>query len=221
CAWDRSGEVCVTLRSRTLRRWAMPMPAQTWWCVVRAPGPSRRSPPTDCPRSPCPIRMRRRGIRMPTPDCWSQPEQRWLCPTACLGHDPGHLADVDVVVASRAVPELNVEMVTARYQGLPVHHRAQVLGQILPEGFGIAVVGTHGKTTTAAMTAHVLAAGGLDPTALIGADVEGLDGNVRVGRGRYLVAEVDESDGSLLFVRPSAAVVTSLDTTDHRDYYRT
>src|SRR5207249_2980256 len=141
--------------------------------------------------------------------------------TVYLGHDPGHLADVDVVVASRAVPELNVEMVTARHQGLPVHHRAQVLGQILAEGFGIAVVGTHGKTTTAAMTAHVLAAGGLDPTALIGADVEGLDGNVRVGRGRYLVAEVDESDGSLLFVRPSAAVVTSLDTTDHRDYYRT
>ena len=138
-----------------------------------------------------------------------------------IGHDPSHLTDADVVVASRAVPELNVEMVAARYRGLPVHHRAQVLGQILAEGFSIAIVGTHGKTTTTAMTAHVLAAGGLDPTALIGADVEGLDGNVRVGGGRYLVAEVDESDGSLLYVRPSAAVVTSLDTTDHRDYYRT
>lgn len=138
-----------------------------------------------------------------------------------IGHDASHVADADVVVASRAVPELNVEIVTARYRGLPVHHRAEVLGQILAEGFGIAVVGTHGKTTTAALTAHVLAAGGLDPTALIGADVEGLDGNVRVGGGRYLVAEVDESDGSLLYVRPAAAVVTSLDITDHRDYYRT
>jgi len=165
-----------------------------------------------------------RGYRVSGSDLRASEATRRLAAlgaTVYLGHDPGHLADVDVVVASRAVPELNVEMVTARHQGLPVHHRAQVLGQILAEGFGIAVVGTHGKTTTAAMTAHVLAAGGLDPTALIGADVEGLDGNVRVGRGRYLVAEVDESDGSLLFVRPSAAVVTSLDTTDHRDYYRT
>jgi len=138
-----------------------------------------------------------------------------------LGHDAGHVADADVVIASRAVPDVNAEVVAARSRGLPVHHRAQVLGQILAEGFGIAVVGTHGKTTTAAMTAHVLAAGGLDPTALIGADVEGLNGNVRIGGGRYLVAEVDESDGSLLYVRPSAAVVTSLDITDHRDYYRT
>lgn len=138
-----------------------------------------------------------------------------------VGHDAAHVAGVDVVVASRAIPDLNVEIVAARYRGLPVHHRAQVLGQILAEGFGIAVVGTHGKTTTAAMAAHVLAAGGLDPTALIGADVEGLEGNVRVGGGRYLVAEVDESDGSLLYVRPSAAVVTSLDITDHRDYYHT
>src|SRR3989442_1247674 len=138
-----------------------------------------------------------------------------------IGHDPGHLGDADVVVASRAIPELNVEMVAARYRGLPVHHRAQVLGQILAEGFSIAIVGTHGKTTTAAMTAHVLAAGGLDPTALIGADGEGVGWNVPVGGSRDLGAEGDESDGSLLYVRPSAAVVTSLDTTDHRDYYRT
>src|SRR5207244_6286734 len=81
--------------------------------------------------------------------------------------------------------------------------------------------GAPGKPTPPARPAQVLAAGRLDPTALIGADVEGLDGNVRVGGSRYLVAEVDESDGSLLYVRPSAAVVTSLDTTDHRDYYRT
>jgi UDP-N-acetylmuramate--alanine ligase len=138
-----------------------------------------------------------------------------------IGHDAGHVAGADVVVVSRAVPELNVEVVAAHYRGLPVYHRAEVLAQILASGFGIAVVGTHGKTTTTAMTAHVLAAGGLDPTALIGADVDGLDGNVRIGAGRYVVAEVDESDGSLLHVRPAAAAVTSLDLTDHRDHYPT
>ncbi len=138
-----------------------------------------------------------------------------------IGHDAAHVDDADALVASRAVPDLNVEIVTARLRGVPVHHRAQLLAQILAEGFGIAVVGTHGKTTTAAMTAHVLASGGCDPTALIGGDVEGLNGNVRLGAGRHVVAEVDESDGSLLYVHPSAAVVTSLDITDHRDHYRT
>lgn len=138
-----------------------------------------------------------------------------------VGHDASHVADADVVVASRAVPDLNVEIVAARYRGVPVLHRAQLLGQILDGGFGIAVVGTHGKTTTAAMAAHVLASGGCEPTALIGGDARDLGGNVRVGTGRFVLAEVDESDGSLLYVRPSAAVVTSLDITDHRDYYRT
>lgn len=137
-----------------------------------------------------------------------------------IGHDAAHVARADVVVASRAVPDLNVEIVAARYRGLPVLHRAQLLAQVLDGRFGIAVVGTHGKTTTSAMTAHVLTLGGLDPTALIGGDVEDLGGNVRVGAGRHVVAEVDESDGSLLYVRPRAAVVTSLDITDHRDHYR-
>ncbi|HEY3249125.1 MAG TPA: UDP-N-acetylmuramate--L-alanine ligase [bacterium] len=138
-----------------------------------------------------------------------------------IGHDAAHVDEADALVASRAVPDLNVEIVTARLRGIPVHHRAELLAQILADGFGIAIVGTHGKTTTAAMTAHVLASGGCDPTALIGGDVEGLNGNVRLGAGRYVVAEVDESDASLLFVRPSAVVVTSLDITDHRDHYRT
>jgi len=141
--------------------------------------------------------------------------------TIVIGHDTRHVAEADVVVASRAVPDLNVEIVAAHAKDIPVLHRAQVLGQILAEGFGIAVVGTHGKTTTSAMTAHVLTVGGLDPTALIGADVETLAGNVRVGSGKYVVAEVDESDGSHVYVRPAAAVVTSLDITDHRDYYKT
>lgn len=138
-----------------------------------------------------------------------------------IGHDPRHIEGADVVVVSRAVPDHNEELAAARARGLPVRHRAEVLAQILAGGYAIAVVGTHGKTTTAAMTTHVLAAGGFDPTALIGADVEELDGNVRLGQGRYVVAEVDESDGSLLHVHPSVAVVTSLDMTDHRDHYGT
>jgi len=141
--------------------------------------------------------------------------------TVYIGHDGAHVAGADVVVASRAVPDLNVELVAARYRGIPVLHRAQLLGQIMAGGTGIAVVGTHGKTTTTAMTSHVLAVGGLDPTALIGGDVEDLGGNVRIGQGPHVVAEVDESDGSLLYVRPHAAIVTSLDITDHRDHYRT
>ena len=140
--------------------------------------------------------------------------------TVYVGHDGAHVAEADVVVASRAVPDLNVELVAARYRNLPVLHRAQLLGQIMEAGTGIAVVGTHGKTTTTAMTTHVLAAGGLDPTALVGGDVEDLGGNVRIGQGPHVIAEVDESDGSLVYVRPHAAVVTSLDFTDHRDHYR-
>lgn len=138
-----------------------------------------------------------------------------------IGHDGAHVERADVVVASRAVPDLNVELVAARYRSIPVLHRAQLLGQILAGGTGIAIVGTHGKTTTTAMTTHVLTVGGLDPTALIGGDVEELGGNVRIGEGPHVVAEVDESDGSLVYVRPHAAVVTSLDITDHRDHYRT
>ena len=138
-----------------------------------------------------------------------------------IGHDAAHVAGANVVVASRAVPDLNTEIVAARYRGIPVLHRAQLLAQILEGRFGIAIVGTHGKTTTTAMTAHVLTLGGCDPTALIGGDVEDLGGNVRVGGGPHVVAEVDESDGSLLYVRPTTAVVTSLDITDHRDHYRT
>lgn len=136
-----------------------------------------------------------------------------------IGHAPGHLAGVDIVVVSRAIPQDSEELEAARAKGLPVLHRAAVLGQVLAMGKGVAVVGTHGKTTTTAMLTRVLAVGGLDPTALIGADVAEYGGNVRSGAGRWIVAEVDESDGSLLHVAPFAAVLTSLDVTDHRDFY--
>ncbi len=136
-----------------------------------------------------------------------------------LGHSPAHLEGVDLVVASRAVGPETPELLTAHAKGLEVRHRAELLGQVMRDGRSIAVAGTHGKTTTAAMTAAVLVEGGLDPTALIGADVLEWGGNARVGAGGWVVAEVDESDGSLLHVAPWAAAVTSLDLTDHADFY--
>ncbi len=165
-----------------------------------------------------------RGMRVSGSDLHASPVTSRLAArgaTIHIGHDPRHVADADLVVASGAIPTTNVELVAAHARGVPVQHRAQVLAQILAEGQGISVVGTHGKTTTAAMTAHVLAAGGYDPTALIGAEFESFGGNVRIGHGRYVVAEVDESDGSLLYVHPAVAIVTSLDITDHRNYYQT
>ncbi len=136
-----------------------------------------------------------------------------------LGHSPGHLDAADIVVFSRAIGEENDEVRAARTLGLPALHRAEVLAEVLASGRGVAVVGTHGKTTTTAMLTRILTSAGLDPTALIGADVAELGGNARAGTGQWIVAEVDESDGSLLRVAPFGAVLTSLDVTDHRDFY--
>lgn len=165
-----------------------------------------------------------RGMRVSGSDLHASATTRRLAERGAvisIGHDIGHVTSANMVVASAAIPETNVELVAARTRGVPVHHRAEVLAQVMTERDGIAIVGTHGKTTTAAITAHVLAAGGYDPLALIGADVVSFGGNVRLGEGRYVVAEVDESDGSLVYVRPAIAIVTSLDLTDHRDHYRT
>lgn len=136
-----------------------------------------------------------------------------------LGHSPEHLAEADVVIYSRAVGGENDEVRAAHARGLRLMHRAEALAEIMRTGRSIAVVGTHGKTTTAAMLTRILVDAGFDPTALIGADVPELGGNARAGRGPWVVAEVDESDGSLLRVTPTAAVLTSLDVTDHRDFY--
>jgi UDP-N-acetylmuramate--alanine ligase len=136
-----------------------------------------------------------------------------------VGHRSEQLAAADVVVYSRAITDDNDEVREARRRGLPILHRAEVLADVMHKGQGIAVVGTHGKTTTTAMLARMLVRTGYDPTALIGGYVAELDGNARVGGGPWIVAEVDESDGSLVHVRPHGAVLTSLDSTDHRDFY--
>jgi UDP-N-acetylmuramate--alanine ligase len=144
---------------------------------------------------------------------------RRLGASVVLGHSPDHLAGSDLLVVSRAVADETEEIRAARAAGIPVRHRAEVLAEIMRGGRSVAVVGTHGKTTTTAMLARVLAAAGLDPTALIGAYVPEFDSNALVGAGPWIVAEVDESDGSLLHVVPTGVVLTSLDVTDHRDFY--
>jgi len=136
-----------------------------------------------------------------------------------IGHAAEHIQPGQVVVISRAVPEENVEIQAALAQGLPIMHRAQMLAGLMAEARGIAVVGTHGKTTTTSMAAVILERAGRDPTMVIGGDVEEFGGNARAGRGDDVVAEVDESDGSLLWIAPRVAVVTRLDATDHLDFY--
>jgi len=136
-----------------------------------------------------------------------------------IGHAPEHVGPGEVIVISRAVPEENVEIQTALAQGLPIMHRAQMLAGLMEGMRGIAVVGTHGKTTTTSMLAMILEKAGRDPTMLIGGEADDFGGNARAGRGRDLVAEVDESDGSLLWITPRVAVVTNLDATDHLDFY--
>jgi UDP-N-acetylmuramate--alanine ligase len=136
-----------------------------------------------------------------------------------IGHAAEHVQAGQVVVISRAVPADNIEVLTARRRGVPVLHRAEMLAGLMEDMRSIAVVGTHGKTTTTSMIARILERAGRDPTVLIGGEVDDFGGNARAGGGRDLVAEVDESDGSLLRTTPQIAVVTSIDATDHLDFY--
>ena len=128
-----------------------------------------------------------------------------------IGHDAAHVAAADVVVVSTAVPQDNPELAAAREARLPVVQRAEMLAELMRFRQGIAVAGTHGKTTTTSLVASVLAAGGLDPTFVIGGQLKSAQSNARLGAGRYLVAEADESDASFLHLQPVIAVVTNID----------
>jgi len=138
-----------------------------------------------------------------------------------IGHDPGNVGEADVVVRSTAVGEDNVEVVEARERRIPVIRRAEMLAELMRLKHGIAVAGTHGKTTTTSMLATCLGAGGMDPTIVIGGRVDSLGGsNARLGQGDYLVAEADESDGSFMHLAPSVALVTNVDA-EHLDHHGT
>jgi UDP-N-acetylmuramate--alanine ligase len=134
------------------------------------------------------------------------------------GHAPEHLKDADVVVVSSAVPPDNPEIVAAHARRIPVVRRAEMLAELMRFRYGIAVAGTHGKTTTTSLIASVLAEAGLDPTFVIGGRLASANANAKLGLGTYLVAEADESDASFLHLQPMIAVVTNIDA-DHLGSY--
>ena len=136
-----------------------------------------------------------------------------------IGHQAENLGEADVVVRSSAVGQENTEVAAARQRLVPVIQRAEMLAELMRMKYGVAVAGTHGKTTTTSMVATVLARGGLDPTMVIGGRLNALGSNAKLGRGDFLVAEADESDGSFLKLSPTIAVVTTVDA-EHLDYYR-
>ncbi len=131
-----------------------------------------------------------------------------------IGHAAGQVADAGVVVVSSAIAADNPELVAAHQSRIPVVRRAEMLAELMRFRQGIAVAGTHGKTTTTSLVASVLAEGGLDPTFVIGGQLKSAGANARLGTGRYLVAEADESDASFLHLQPVIAIVTNVDN-DH------
>jgi UDP-N-acetylmuramate--alanine ligase len=134
------------------------------------------------------------------------------------GHQAEQIANADVVVVSSAIAADNPEVVEAHRRRIPVVQRAEMLAELMRFRRGIAVAGTHGKTTTTSLVASVLAEGGLDPTFVIGGRLISADANAKLGAGRYLVAEADESDASFLHLQPMMAVVTNIDA-DHLASY--
>lgn len=136
------------------------------------------------------------------------------------GHHAAWIAGADVVVTSTAIPADNPEILAAIEEHIPVIQRAEMLAELMRlKRYGIAVAGSHGKTSTTSMVAAILAEAGLDPTVVVGGKVHALGSNAKLGQGEFLVAEADESDGSFLKLSPVIEVVTNIDL-EHLDYYR-
>ena len=135
------------------------------------------------------------------------------------GHSPEHLEGIDLVVISSAVAESNPEVREARRRGITVVRRAEMLGELMRLKYGIAVAGTHGKTTTTSLAGTILTEAGLDPTVIVGGRLRLLGTGARLGKSHYLVAEADEFDRSFLRLTPVTAVITTIDR-DHLDTYR-
>lgn len=135
-----------------------------------------------------------------------------------IGHAAGNVGEAHVLVKSTAVREDNPELAAAREKGIPIIPRAEMLAELMRLRTGIAIAGTHGKTTTTSFTAAIFEEAGLDPTVIIGGRLNAYGANARLGAGKYLIAEADESDGSFLCLFPIMSVVTNVDT-DHLDFY--
>src|SRR5512143_3563096 len=140
--------------------------------------------------------------------------------TVYVGHHPRNLEGADWVVRSSAIPEDNPEVLGAKQAGIPVYKRADFLGRLMDEKTGIAIAGTHGKTTTTAMTAWVLSELGRDPSFIVGGVVNNLGVNAHAGKGKAFVIEADEYDNMFLGLKPQIAVVTSIEH-DHPDFFPT
>src|SRR6187399_765126 len=137
-----------------------------------------------------------------------------------IGHRAENVHGADVVVYSSAIDYENPEVREARLHGIPVIPRAEMLAELMRVKYGIAIAGSHGKTTTTSLVATVLRAAGFDPTVVVGGRMAALGSNARLGEGDMLVAEADESDGSFLRLQPTIAVVTNIDP-EHLDFYKT
>ncbi|MBN2265415.1 MAG: UDP-N-acetylmuramate--L-alanine ligase, partial [Candidatus Aminicenantes bacterium] len=136
-----------------------------------------------------------------------------------IGHRAENIEGADVVVISSAVREDNIEVVKARASLIPVIPRAEMLAELMRMKYGVAVAGSHGKTTTTSMTALVLEAGGFDPTLIVGGRLNTIGAHAKLGAGDFIVAEADESDRSFLFLSPFIAVLTNIDE-EHLDQYQ-
>jgi UDP-N-acetylmuramate--alanine ligase len=137
-----------------------------------------------------------------------------------IGHRAENVHGADVIVYSSAIDHENPEVREARLHGIPLIQRAEMLAELMRVKYGIAIAGSHGKTTTTSLVATVLRAAGLDPTVVVGGRMSSLGSNARLGEGNMLVAEADESDGSFLRLTPTIAVVTNIDP-EHLDFYKT
>ncbi|MDD5612349.1 MAG: Mur ligase domain-containing protein, partial [Gallionella sp.] len=143
---------------------------------------------------------------------------RQLGVTLSIGHAAENLTDADVVVTSTAVGRDNPEVVAARERHIPIVPRAMMLAELMRLRQGIAIAGTHGKTTTTSLTASVLAQGGFDPTFVIGGRLNSSGTNAKLGTSEFIVVEADESDASFLYLQPILAVITNIDA-DHMETY--
>jgi len=162
------------------------------------------------------------GYKISGSDLKSSPVTQRLAGLGAIifeGHAPENVTGAEVVVVSSAIPQDNPEVTEARNLHIPVIRRAEMLAELMRLKYGVAIAGMHGKTTTTSMVAAVLAAGGLDPTVVVGGRVDAMSSNARLGRSQYLVAEADESDRSFLKLSPILAVVTNIDR-EHMDCYR-
>src|SRR5579862_5212898 len=157
------------------------------------------------------------GYRVQGSDTRKSPATEWLTGLGArivIGHAAGNIAGADVVVVSGAVARENPELEAASQARIPVVARAQMLAELMRFRYSIAVAGTHGKTTTTSLIASALSEGGEDPTYVIGGRLKSAASNARLGAGRYLVAEADESDASFTHLQPLIAIVTNIDN-DH------